>query len=144
MTLLMRASLRHYLLQFALFAFVFGAVVPFFALYEGQVARAKTASLEALYGEKIFICTERGFEWVKVADLPERQHSPESKTPHFDCALCFVGAKGAKHSQLAPMELALATHSAQALRLHFALPVARVEGRFAAAPSIPRAPPFFG
>lgn len=144
MTLPMRVSLRHYLLQFALFAFVFGAVVPFFALYEGQVAHAQTASLEALYGEKIFICTERGFEWVKVADLPQRQHSPKSKTGHFDCALCFMGAKGAKHSQLAPMELALAANPAQALRLHFAVPVARVDGRFAVTPSIPRAPPLLG
>lgn len=131
---------RCFLLQFALVAFVFSAVVPFFALYDGQIAKADNVTLAALYGEEIFMCTERGFEMVKLADVQNGKHVPKRDT-HFECALCFVGAKGAKHSQLAPMELALSLHPERALQLHFAQPVVLAGNHSAATPSIPRAPP---
>lgn len=140
MTIAMRYSARLALLRFVLIAFVFGAVVPFFALYSGQVAKADSAALATLYGEEIFLCTERGFEWVKLADLESGKHTPKPDK-HFECALCFVGAKGAKNTQLTPIELTLLPiHAGSALRQHFAETGQGVYN-LAYAPSAPRAPP---
>jgi hypothetical protein len=126
--------------RFTLVAFVFSAIMPFFALYGGQIAHADSAQLQSLYGEKVFICTEQGFEWVKVADLQHGNHAPKPNS-HFKCALCFVGAKGAKHTQLAPIELALGNvHAKTALREHFAYNHPVTHG-LSHRPSVPRAPP---
>lgn len=132
--------MRHFLLQFSLLAFLFSAVVPFFALYDGQLANAEPSKLEALYGDEIFICTESGFQWVKVADLGQGKHTPKPDS-HFECAMCYVNAGGAKVSQLAPMVLALSLHAGHELRLHFATTSTVFDG-LEQTPSNPRAPPF--
>jgi len=140
MTFSMPVSLCRFLFQFALIAFLFSAIVPFFALYDGQIAKANSATLAALYGEEVFICTERGFEWVKLSDVQNGKHAPKPDS-HFECALCFVSAKGAKSTQLTPIELTLLPiHAASALRQHFAVAEQGVYS-LAYPPSSPRAPP---
>jgi hypothetical protein len=136
----MSKSLRPYLLQFALIAFLFSAIAPFFALYEGQIANTEPSRLEALYGDEIFICTENGFQWVKVADVGKGQHNP-SPAKHFECAMCYVSTHGAKAGQLAPLVLSLARDAGQELRVHFSAVVHGGVG-IQRRPSNPRAPPF--
>lgn len=140
MTLHMQFSWRRLVFQAALIAFMFGAVMPFFARYDGQIAKADEATLSALYGNEVFMCTQNGFEWVKVADLAKKQHAPKSDD-HFKCALCYVAASGAGHAQIPPMVLAVSSHHARALRLHFAVADAP-EFQRAYLPTSPRAPPF--
>lgn len=135
----MEFCLRKFIGQLTLIAFLFGAVVPFFAVYESQLQNAESAELAALYGEKIFICTENGFEWVDVADVASGKHNPKRKS-HVECALCVVNGGGGKIAQLPPVVLAIAPYSAQELRLHFALAPAHVT-EHETTPSIPRAPP---
>lgn len=136
----MEFCLRKFVCQLTLIAFLFGAVMPFFALYESQLAHAEASELAALYGDKLFICTENGFEWVDVADLAGGKHSPERKS-HVQCALCVVSGGGGKIAQLPPVVLALTRHSAQELRLHFTVAPVQAKG-WKSAPAMPRAPPY--
>lgn len=137
----MPKTLRLFLFRCTLLAFLFSAVVPFFAVYDLPQAQASQAELASLFGEKILICSDRGFEWVSVADLQQGKHIPKTDS-HLKCALCYVASKGGAHHQLSPVVLALDMPLGQSLRLHFsthdALTVDQPERL-----TTPRAPPAF-
>lgn len=137
----MPTSTRIFLFRLTLVAFLFSAVVPFFAVYELPESPAQQEQLAGLFGEKILICTEKGFEWVALDDLRHGKHQPTPDS-HLKCAMCYVSSKGGAHHQLGPAALALDMPLGQALRVHFAyrdglslMPVER--------PANPRAPPAF-
>jgi len=135
----MQFSWRKFLFQLSLIAFLFGAVVPFFANYEGLITGSSEAELTALYGEEIFLCTENGFEWVKVADIAKKNHTPKPDK-HMKCGLCYMAANGTGYAQVPPIVLAVSAHNAAALRLHFATTEAP-KSQLTYLPSFPRAPP---
>lgn len=64
-----------------LIAFLWSAVSPLFVSY------AKTPD-ESVFGERILICTAKGFEWVKVGEASEDGSGKEER--HLKCALCYA------------------------------------------------------
>lgn len=109
---------RRMLFRFTLIAFLFSAVVPFFAVYELPEDHAQQAELASIFGDRILICTENGFEWVSLADLRQGEHQPHADS-HLKCGLCYFTAKGGAHHQLSAVALSLDVPLNRALREHF-------------------------
>lgn len=86
------------LLRLTLIAFLFNALLPFFAVYQ---APANGAKLSAVFGEKMLLCTGDGFKLVSWDDLA---NGKEKSNPHkkFQCALCYVAAHGTGVAAMAP------------------------------------------
>lgn len=136
---IMTKHVRALLFRFALIAFLFSAVVPFFAVYDLPGSPAEQERLAQLFGEKILICSEKGFEWVRLADIGQGEHQPKPDS-HLKCALCYVASKGAAHHPLS--SVALDMPRGRVLRLHSPL-VDTATGRLSERPANPRAPPAF-
>lgn len=137
----MSHAVRLFLLRCTLIAFFIGALVPFYAVYDLPQSHSEQAEMASIFGDKILICTERGFEWMRLSDVPQTPHSPAPEK-HLKCAMCYMASKGGVHHQLSPVLLALGLPQGAALRVHFAYqsPVADTIHHHAAAP---RAPPAF-
>lgn len=133
---IMKAALRTHFFRLTLAAFLVHALLPFFAVYDA--IPLNTHEIASVFGEKILICTENGFEFVSVDELG---HQPAKPHTDYKCALCYVAAKGVKHTQLPAIEIALAQPAERSLTRHFAYrpPATRAMDD---SPSIPRAPPF--
>lgn len=136
---IMSKNVRFFLFRLTLIAFLFSAVVPFFAVYELPQTDSQQETLASLFGDKILICTENGFEWMSLADA-QGGKLPHKRDSHLKCAMCFVTAKGGSHHQLSPVVLALDVPLGKALRQHFVSSASVVEGIYQR-PSAPRAPP---
>ncbi len=77
----------------ALIAFLLNALLPFFAVYN-LPSPPSVKQADALFGEKILICTGDGFKWVTWKELlKERRHQSAS---HYKCPLCYLAAHGLK------------------------------------------------
>ena len=85
----MRPQQRH-LWRFVLFAFLLNALLPFFAVYNTTHLSASSAK-NALFGDRILICTGDGFRWIERSDAGKQK--PHNGT-HYECALCFFAAHG--------------------------------------------------
>ena len=95
-------------------AFMVNAIVPFLAIYNVPSALAAPeivsssaipASVQAMMGDRVFICTGDRFEWVSWDELQKRAaHSspaapddtPKKHKSPYECALCYVAAHGVK------------------------------------------------
>jgi hypothetical protein len=135
----MSKNARLFLFRFTLIAFLFSAVVPFFAVYELPQSHSEQEELASLFGDQILICTEKGFEWISLADA-QGGKLPHKRDSHLKCAMCFVTAKGGSHHQLSPLVLALDVPLGKELRQHFA-PSAAVVDSIQQRPAAPRGPP---
>ena len=67
-------------------ALLFGALLPFFAVYDNDALAAYEPD------EKVLICTADGFKWLSRAELSDE--NPPREHPQFQCALCYVSAYG--------------------------------------------------
>jgi len=133
---------------FALLAFAAHLLLPFFATYAppatGTTSDAALETLAELYGEKIFICTPRGYEWVSIETWQKRQaqqqQSPTHQTGYF-CGMCFLAAHGLGHVIPQPMA-ALASAGLQTLAALDAWRTPLIPGTLAHPAYDTRAPPY--
>lgn len=78
------------LVRLLLIAFVFNALLPFFAVYQ---APAAGAAFSSVFGDKVLLCTGDGFKLVSANELADQKKTPDSHKK-YQCALCFVSAHG--------------------------------------------------
>jgi hypothetical protein len=75
-------------------------LLPFYAVYTLPAANASdsaisTQHLNALFGDKILICTEQGFQWVDVDALEKGEAKPPLHK-QLKCPVCYASAFGVK------------------------------------------------
>ena len=56
-----------------------------------EISPADTASIDALFGDKIVICTPTGFKYVSIDELNERQKTGQDNSENH-CPLCLINA----------------------------------------------------
>jgi hypothetical protein len=87
-----------------LISFLMTVMLPFFAVYNPQLANAgqvqrPNQDISSLFGDKVIICTPDGFKFVSWSDPSgdgsKDQPSPNPHTP-FKCPLCVINAHGLK------------------------------------------------
>jgi hypothetical protein len=88
----MKNSIKH-IAYVTLIAFLFNAILPFFAVYSQDYSPAKHMS--SLFGENVLICTGDGFKWVKWQDIQNNKKEHQSPSG-YQCAVCYVAAHGIK------------------------------------------------
>ncbi len=89
-----------YLSAITLIAFLFNAMLPFFAVYDLDNAKASELSDPS---QKILICTGEGFKWISLEDLQSGKESPK-QNKDLKCPLCYFVLHG-KYT-FTPYELA--------------------------------------
>jgi len=74
-------------------------MLPFFAVYTVPDASAADAdpALEALFGDKIVICTPEGFKLVSLSELGGDGGDTSKSAQRYECALCYTAAHGINH-----------------------------------------------
>lgn len=90
---IMQKSIRP-IARLTLLAFIFNALLPFFAIYNVSSQAATVKEMSSLLGEKVLICSDAGFKWVKWDDLQKAgsKHKPAS----YPCAICYLAAHALK------------------------------------------------
>lgn len=86
-----------YSLLVVILAFLVNVMLPFFATYSLPVNSSESLTktqLSSLFGDKILICTENGFEWVSIKDI-ESGKVPDTHSD-IKCPVCFVAGNNHK------------------------------------------------
>ncbi len=91
-----KSSKLRQVLFITLIAFIFNAIVPFFAVYNLPTGNAEANELSSVFGDKILICTDDGFKLVSLTDLKNGRELPKHSSK-YECALCYVAHKNDKN-----------------------------------------------
>lgn len=68
------------------------AIAPISVAFAQQVS-AEEAELEALFGDKIIICTPFGYKYIDLEDFKNGEHPTEDGSS-FHCSLCGINING--------------------------------------------------
>ncbi len=120
-------------------AVFFNAVAPL-SFVVNQFANAEENSADALFGDKILICTPAGFKYISFAELEERQnHGEDEQQSH--CSLCQISVDKNVLYILSTKELCLIEFHTTSNQYYITTQTQKSKARYQLAS--PRAPPIF-
>lgn len=82
---------KHYRIKINIFVAMvifLNAIAPL-SVIAHEVPNDESLATEALFGDKILICTPMGFKYISIEELNERQNNGQDGQP-YHCPLCLI------------------------------------------------------